>query len=60
MFEKINTLATKLYVRATENRGQTMAEYALIIAGIAVVAYAAYDLVGKNIQALVSNVATDL
>ena len=50
----------KAFVRAREEFGQSMAEYALIMAAIAVVAMVAYSTLGNNVSTLVSNVATDL
>jgi Flp pilus assembly pilin Flp len=50
-------LVRKLYVKADGfARGQTMAEYALIVAAIAVVVYAGYQSTGTTISTLVVNV----
>jgi Flp pilus assembly pilin Flp len=50
-------LIRKLYVKADEfARGQTMAEYALIVAAVAVVGYAGYQLSGTTISTLLSSV----
>jgi Flp pilus assembly pilin Flp len=50
-----------LYVKANEfARGQTMAEYALILAAVAVVVYAGYQTMGTTITALLSSVDTKL
>jgi Flp pilus assembly pilin Flp len=50
-------LIRKLYVKADGfARGQTMAEYALIVAAIAVVAYAGYEATGTTISTLLNNV----
>jgi Flp pilus assembly pilin Flp len=50
-------LIRKLYVKANGfARGQTMAEYALIVAAIAVVVYAGYQTTGTTISTLVSSV----
>lgn len=52
---------TKAYVRVQEwSRGQTMAEYALIMAAIAVVCIVAYNALGTTISGAVSNVTSDL
>lgn len=56
---------TRMYLKAREtvrrvNKGQTMTEYALILAAIAVVVYGAYQLLGTDIQKLVNTVQTDL
>jgi len=56
---------TKWYVRANELRckwtkGQTMTEYALIMAAIAVVCYGAYNVLGGEITSKVQSVGADL
>ncbi|HEY6419924.1 MAG TPA: Flp family type IVb pilin [Candidatus Binataceae bacterium] len=52
---------TKCYVGLKEyQRGQTMTEYALILAAIAVVALAAYTAMGTKISAMVGTLNTDL
>ena len=48
---------TKMFIRARESvvrntRGQTMTEYALILAAIAVVVYGTYRALGNNIGSL--------
>jgi Flp pilus assembly pilin Flp len=54
-------LIRKLYVKADGfARGQTMAEYALIVAAIAVVVYAGYQTTGTTISTLVTSVDTQL
>ena len=50
----------KLYVRAREEAGQSMTEYALIMAAIAVVAMAAYTAMGSKVSSLVNNVTGQL
>lgn len=48
---------TKLVVKARElGRGQTMAEYALILAAVAVVVFIGYQLMGTTITTLLSSV----
>jgi pilus assembly protein Flp/PilA len=48
----------KWYVRLQENqRGQTMAEYGLIVAAVAVICIAAYNLLGANVSAQVNALA---
>jgi len=50
-------LLRKLYVKADcFARGQTMAEYVLIVSAVAVVVYAGYQSTGTTINALVSTV----
>ena len=54
-------LVRKFYVKADGfARGQTMAEYALIVAAIAVVVYAGYQATGTTISTLVVNVDSQL
>jgi Flp pilus assembly pilin Flp len=38
------------------NRGQTMTEYALILAAVAVVVFGAYETLGTTINSLLSSV----
>ena len=48
---------TKLAVRVREfNRGQTMAEYALIMAAVAVVVFVGYQTMGTTITTLLTTV----
>jgi Flp pilus assembly pilin Flp len=52
---------TKLVVRAREfQRGQTMAEYALILAAVAVVVFVGYQTMGTTITTLLSTVDSSL
>jgi Flp pilus assembly pilin Flp len=56
---------TKGYVGAREKllrlvRGQTMTEYALILAAIAVVVYGVYAAMGNNIGSLANGVDSSL
>ncbi|MGB0062642.1 Flp family type IVb pilin [Candidatus Binatus sp.] len=47
----------KLYVKADAMaRGQTMAEYALILAAVAVVVFVGYQTMGKTITGLLTSV----
>jgi Flp pilus assembly pilin Flp len=56
----MNTIR-KLYVKADSfARGQTMAEYALILAAVAVVAFAGYQTMGTTLTTLLSSVDTKL
>ena len=50
----------KLFVRVREEAGQSMTEYALIMAAIAIVAMVAYSTLGSNVSTLVNNVAAKL
>ena len=48
---------TKMIVKAREyQKGQTMAEYALILAAVAVVVFAGYQTMGTTITTLLSSV----
>jgi Flp pilus assembly pilin Flp len=50
-------LVKKAYVRANEfARGQTMAEYALILAAVAIVVYIGYQLMGTTITTMLTSV----
>jgi Flp pilus assembly pilin Flp len=56
---------TKLFIRARESvirhaRGQTMTEYALILAAIAVAVYGTYAVLGNNVGSLASGVDSAL
>jgi Flp pilus assembly pilin Flp len=58
-------LVTKMLIRVRESvvrntRGQTMTEYALIIAAVAVVAWGAYNLMGQNIGTMASGIDSAL
>jgi Flp pilus assembly pilin Flp len=54
-------LIRKLYVKADAMaRGQTMAEYALILAAVAVVVFVGYQTMGSTITSLLSNVDSSL
>jgi Flp pilus assembly pilin Flp len=58
-------LVTKMFIRARESvvrnsRGQTMTEYALILAAIAIVVYGAYAAMGNNIGSLGNGVDSSL
>jgi Flp pilus assembly pilin Flp len=60
--ERISLWAGQLYLRVqrgfAREDGQTMAEYALILALVAVAAIAAFQLLGTNVASKVSKVAT--
>lgn len=60
----MNFVAT-LYVKVREfhkglSKGQTMTEYALILAAVAVVVFVTYEIMGQDISALVQLVDSDL
>jgi Flp pilus assembly pilin Flp len=57
--------ATKMFIRARESvvrslSGQTMTEYALIIAAVGVVAWGAYNVMGHDIGSMASGIDSDL
>jgi pilus assembly protein Flp/PilA len=62
--ERITLWTAGLYMRLQNGlkreEGQTMAEYALILVLVAVAAIAAFRLLGTNISAKVSKIATDI
>ncbi|HUO06640.1 MAG TPA: Flp family type IVb pilin [Candidatus Binataceae bacterium] len=47
----------KMYVKAS---GQTMTEYALILAAVAIVVFAGYQLMGTDITSLLSTIDAKL
>lgn len=48
---------TKMFVKAQNwQRGQTMTEYALILAAVAVVVYSGYKTMGTTITSMLSSV----
>jgi len=52
---------TRVYVKANElARGQTMAEYALILSAVAVVVYLGYEVMGTTITTLLSTIDSKL
>jgi Flp pilus assembly pilin Flp len=52
---------TSFAVRAREfGRGQTMAEYALILAAVAVVVFVGYETMGTTITTLLSTIDSNL
>jgi Flp pilus assembly pilin Flp len=55
--ERKMDLIRKLYVKTNERAcGQTMTEYALILAAVAVVVFAGYQTMGTTINSLLSTV----
>ncbi len=42
------------------HKGQTMTEYALILAAIAIVVFGAYKTLGTTINSILSNITTSL
>jgi Flp pilus assembly pilin Flp len=58
-------LFTRMFVKAREwhkglSKGQTMTEYALILAAVAIVVFVTYETMGQDITSLVNKIDTDL
>jgi Flp pilus assembly pilin Flp len=56
---------TRMYVKAREmgkrlSKGQTMTEYALILAAVAIVVFITYEVMGQDIGKLVNNIDSSL
>jgi Flp pilus assembly pilin Flp len=56
---------TRMYVKACElgkrlKKGQTMTEYALILAAVAIVVFITYEVMGQDIEKLVNNIDSAL
>ncbi len=56
---------TKIFIRARESvvrtvKGQTMTEYAIIIAAIGVIAWGAYNIMGHDIGSMANGIDSDL
>ncbi len=52
---------TEMFVKMREyQRGQTMTEYALILAAVAVVVYVAYQTMGTTVGSVLTNVDSQL
>lgn len=54
-------LLSRLYVKVQEYRkAQTMTEYALILAAVAIVVFVTYEVMGQDITSLVNRIDTAL
>ena len=52
---------TRMFVKAREwRKGQTMTEYALILAAVAIVVFVTYQVMGNDIGSMVNKINTDL
>jgi Flp pilus assembly pilin Flp len=56
---------TRTFVKVREfqkrlSKGQTMTEYALILAAVAVVVFVTYEVMGQDISSLVNKIDSDL
>ena len=58
---RVNDLLLKCYVRLREGeRGQTLAEYALIFAALSIAAFAAYQSIGNGVVVLGNGLNSEL
>ena len=54
-------LLNRMFVKAREwHKGQTMTEYALILAAVAVVVFVTYQIMGQDINSLVNSIDKSL
>jgi Flp pilus assembly pilin Flp len=58
-------IVSRMYVKAREmgkrlSKGQTMTEYALILAAVAIVVFVTYEVMGQDIGSLVSKIDSSL
>ncbi len=61
MVAAINSFLTSLFVRYTsDDDGQTMAEYGIILALVAVIAIAAFQLLGTQINTAIGGITSVL
>lgn len=62
LFSKMYVNASERILKAMRNdaKGQTMTEYALILAAVAIVAYVTYQVMGQDIGSMVSKIDTAL
>jgi len=56
---------TRMFLKARElgkrlSKGQTMTEYALILAAVAIVVFITYEMMGQDITSLVNRIDTAL
>jgi len=52
---------TRMIVKAREwRKGQTMTEYALILAAVAIVVFVTYEVMGQDIGSMVNKIDTAL
>ena len=57
----MNGLLSRTYIKVREfQKGQTMTEYALILAAVAIVVFVTYEVMGQDISSLVNNIDTYL
>ena len=59
--ESMKEMMTRLYVKVRGFRkGQTMTEYALILAAVAIVVFVTYEVMGQDIGSLVNKIDSSL
>lgn len=56
----MKNLILRMFARANTSKGQTMTEYVLIVAAIAVAGYVAYEGLEGGINAIITNVTNTL
>jgi Flp pilus assembly pilin Flp len=57
----LKQLLTRMFLKVREYpKGQTMTEYALILAAVAIVVFITYEVMGQDISSLVNQVDTAL
>lgn len=56
----MRNLITRLYVRATEQNGQAMAEYAIILGLVTVVSIVMLTLLGTDVLGVFTTITSDL
>jgi Flp pilus assembly pilin Flp len=55
------TSASRIFIRLRESlRGQTMTEYAFVLAAVAIAVYATYQIFGQDVSSLVNKVDVQL
>jgi Flp pilus assembly pilin Flp len=59
--DPIITSALRIFIRLRESlRGQTMTEYAFVLAAVAVAVYATYEIFGQDVSSMVNRVDVQL
>jgi Flp pilus assembly pilin Flp len=54
-------LLSRMYIKIREyHKGQTMTEYALILAAVAIVVFVVYEVMGQDVGTLVNRIDTAL
>jgi Flp pilus assembly pilin Flp len=59
--DAIITSALRIFLRLRESlRGQTMTEYAFVLAAVAIAVYATYEIFGQDVSSMVNRVDVQL